>query len=73
MTPRLGNRRGVIVILESAVSVDTNPAEEDPHGECRHEIQQLQAEVTRLNAELAALRKQLHDPTPEPTNMELSA
>lgn len=31
---------------------EDNPADEDPHGECRHEIHQLQAEVSRLKAEL---------------------
>lgn len=31
-----------------------NPADEDPHGECRHEIHQLQSELTTLRAQLAA-------------------
>lgn len=34
------------------MSFDMNPADEDPHGECRHEIHALKAEVERLRNRL---------------------
>lgn len=30
------------------MSFDMNPADEDPHGECRHEIQRLETELRAL-------------------------
>lgn len=32
------------------MSFDMNPADEDPHGECRHEIERLNKQVQELTA-----------------------
>lgn len=34
---------------------EDNPADDDPHGECRHEIHSLQARVTKLEAQCTQL------------------
>lgn len=34
------------------MTFEFNPADEDPHGECRHEIQRLEAENERLRVEM---------------------
>jgi hypothetical protein len=38
------------------MSFEFNPADEDPHGECRHEIHTLQAELENLRGADAMLR-----------------
>lgn len=37
------------------MSFEFNPAEEDPHGECRHKIERLTAENKRLRMQYAVL------------------
>lgn len=37
------------------MTFDMNPAEDDPHGECRHEIDRLQAENQRLREAMDCL------------------
>lgn len=41
------------------MSFDMNPADEDEHGECRHEIQRLKDENSRLKDENSRLNAQL--------------
>jgi len=38
-----------------------NPEDEDPHGECRHEIHRLQKELASANAKLHVARDKLSE------------
>lgn len=38
------------------MSPEHNPSDEDPHGECRHEIQRLEAENAKYRSAIERLR-----------------